>query len=385
MQVHDAGADHVAPADAPPLDAAEAGSPLDAAAERGDGRSDTANGDAQHADGSGGEDVAPQPPIDLRCATDTIDPLQPEVLLPLGAAAGGAVPLCSGWVLVAMQTPPALTYRNVLDGRSGPSIPLPGPPGQLVVDFDRQVAYVALPARNSLADVDLQTGAVNEVKVSARTAGVTLGNGGLVFVSEQPYSSPSAIAVIDTETRSVVYENAMFSAEDMTFDRANDQLVVIQGWLSRYKFDRNAKTLTPLEKTVTCGASEKRVVLSADGRHVLSGCGPMMSGFGPDYYDLSPSSLATVIGKFKDVIGIAAFSPDSAMLAAVGSTFPTQLALRIASVATHTVSSTTVPGLGCAGARVHNVAWSRGAKLIHMLVTCGFPTEPASLYAVQAK
>jgi hypothetical protein len=341
---------------------------------------DTANADAPSVD-----DAAAGPPPDLHCTTDVVDPLQPEAVLPLASVVGGAVPLCSGWVLAATTAPAELAYRNVLDGRLAGRIALPAAPGRFVVDFERDAAYVALPSRKSLARVDLKTAAITEVTVTAAVASVALANDGWVFVTEMPYSSESGIAVIDAPHGTLLYEDTKFNADAIAFDRVGNQLITDLLGLTRYKFDANAQTLTQVERPFgTCGVGG--VFVSPDGNHVLSGCAPTTHSGGGGVYDLSPSSLTTVLGQFTSLGGSPiAFSLDSTKVAGASSTTMPPL-LNISDVAGHNLLSTTSPGFGCLLPSITTIGWSRGAKLIHLSVTCNVGTNSYSeLYLVQAR
>jgi hypothetical protein len=342
---------------------------------------DAANADAPSVDGA-----STGPPPDLHCTTDVVNPLQPEAVLPLASVAGGAVPLCSGWVLAATTAPAELAYLNVLDGRVAGRIALPAAPGRFVVDFERDAAYVALPSRKSLARVDLKTAAITEVTVAAAVASVALANDGWVFVTEMPYSSESGIAVIDAPHGTLLYEDTKFNADAIAFDRVGNQLITDLLGLTRYKFDANAHTLTQVERPFgTCGVGG--VFVSPDGNHVLSGCPPTTKvGASGGVYDLSPSSLTTVLGQFTNLGGSPiAFSPDSTKVAGASSSAMPPV-LNISDVAEHKLLSTTSPGFGCVLPIINTIGWSRGAKLIHLSVTCSVGTDAYSeLYLVQAR
>jgi hypothetical protein len=106
----------------------------------------------------------------------------------------------------------------------------------------------------------------------------------------------------------------------MAFDRAGNQLVTLLSGLTRSTFDATTKMLTKVENPFgTCGAGGNGVVVSGDGKHVLSACPPTTNSPSGGFYDLSLSSLTTALGQFMGMTGTAAFSPDSNKLAAGGS------------------------------------------------------------------
>jgi hypothetical protein len=91
---------------------------------------------------------------------------------------GDFVPLCSGWLLYGDPDGYQVVAREVASGRLGLAVPLAGKPGDLELDAEAKLLYVALTGEPAVAAVDLVTGEVVTINLPASPMQLSLGNGG---------------------------------------------------------------------------------------------------------------------------------------------------------------------------------------------------------------
>ena len=98
------------------------------------------------------------------------------------AATRDFVPLCDGWMLIGDTTNDRILIHNVIQDRQGAIYPLGSAPGDLELDEDAKLLYIALPDQRDLGVLDLITGELTVLPVGIDIIGLSLGSAGDLFM-----------------------------------------------------------------------------------------------------------------------------------------------------------------------------------------------------------
>ena len=297
------------------------------------------------------------------------------------------IPLFNGQVLIGDTSTSRVNLLNIVTGTVDAYYQLSAAPGDLELDSTRNYLYVALVSATQLARIDLSSGQIVYIAVSAPVATLALGNNGIVFANlTAGYSGP--IAVIDGLTATVVTTlPGTVAGFDrlMVYDRTNDVLIT-GSWalspasLTRYSYDSTAHTLTQVQYVFNAGDNGQQLVLSPDRQHLGFPCGagngaPSYTIFDYDPSDVTVSYGAWNTGPYPRAI---AWTPDSQRVIASNGT-----ALQLFDVATHTsITSYTLDFSACNYSEIVGTGVSKGGKIGYGFSNCGSPATSGRLYWV---
>jgi len=313
--------------------------------------------------------VLPQSPTDPFCEQDTIMPAQTSGWLELGAT-GDFVPLCDGWLIIGDKVGARIAIRNAVNGRVGAYYPLPSAPGDLELDENGKALYVALPAQNALARLDLLTGNLQLWPVSGPISSLAIGPDGGLFVAVDIGSGVrlSWLAAGASAPVGSWFEYGRLIRWNAT---ANELLIAaVRGgspMVARYAFVP-ASGPSLLQMMVDSYSGEGRdLAISSDGLHLAYAA---TTGNGGDTYsirDFVPNDLTTYRGVWH-VTGYtygAAFDRASQRLLASDET-----GLKLFDV-TSFAQLHSLAFSSCSTRNPDQVAFSRGGSLAFGKVNCG--------------
>lgn len=308
------------------------------------------------------------------CTQDDITGLAVSGGMALGST-HDFVPLCDGVVLIGDGTTNKVAELDLKTGNTLREFQLNFRPGDMELDAEHGLLYVAQINSEDLVIIDLVTNSMRTITLPQPIVSLAWGNDGRVFASLEPESYwESSICLIDG-LGGVIEATWTGDLEGLiVFDRPGNQLLLgAGGTLERYTFNpRNLLLSGPAEDTGECCGTNWDLAISPDGVHVAYPCGCGNTGMYTisDYHtdDLSRYNGEWDTDAYPSVAG---FSPDSQALVASNRfdfmIFDTQL---------HTLISTdTVDRTGCSYDDVMRAGFSRGGKVAYLLQKCGFDDD----------
>ncbi|MGH0032397.1 MAG: hypothetical protein ACQGVC_21610 [Myxococcota bacterium] len=317
------------------------------------------------------ERVVPSAPGEPVCSSDELGALPDSGFLDFTEDIRAFVPLCDGWVVTSTESK-RVVVRHLPTGRTGLDVRLIEASRELVLDPAAKVVYGTLPAEDSLAVVDLVTGAVERIPIE-RPRSLSLGNDGDLYLITSRVFDPSVIR-LDGQTRTFGVPTWSHGAI-LTYNAARDEVLTRTSayntsTLYRYAYD------PVLGKTVLQSAPggwiAANIAVSPDGEHVVSAGPPGTSRM---LQDLWGSDLTVELGRVDladNPPRSVSFDPSGTMLAA-----STAEDAAVFDVASHQPIVQWVPP-GC-GFGVKEVAFSRGSGLLLMKVYCSGSSYPPRL------
>lgn len=298
------------------------------------------------------------------------------------------VPLYDGRVLLGDRTTSRINLVNVVTGLTETFYQLSAAPGDLEYDATRNYLYATLSAATQLARIDLTTGQVVNIPISAAATDLALGNNGIVFASlTTSYYGP--IGVVDgpggTQLKTLTGPAFDDFPSLIVYDRANDVLIagtpgLSPSTLTRYAYDPAAMTLTEVQSVWNTGSNGQELVLSPDGLHLAF---PNGAGNGvPSYtiFDYDPTNLTVTYGAWDTGAypRAAAWSLDSQRVLASNGT-----ELELFNSATHaSIQVYPLDFSACSYYQIMRVGVSRGGKIGYGFSNCGFNDDSGRLYWV---
>ncbi len=295
------------------------------------------------------------------------------------------VPLCSGWILIGNRATNAVIYTNVFTGQTNTSYLLTSSPGDLELDSDNNLLYVALNPVTQLSKINLQTNQVSYISLSAPALTMAHGNNGQIFAvldSVVWYDRPIVLINGLTQTVEKTYPNTNIYSYFVVFDRAHNKLISAP-WgaspssLYRHAFNPIDLTLALEENKWGTGGNGQGLAISPDGNHIAY---PNGGGNGNGYtiYDYSSGNFGVVYGEWNtDAYPRSAeFDPFGKYLVATN-TFD----IKVFDIATHVmVKQYTVDLAGCTYPDLNRVGFSRGGKIVYAYANCGFDKSSGKLF-----
>jgi DNA-binding beta-propeller fold protein YncE len=294
--------------------------------------------------------------------------------------------LCNAETLVGNQALNQLEIHG-LTGALSMSFPLPGKPFDIVYDVSTNTAYATLFGATDLVRVNLGTGTVTTIPLGGIGLRLTLGNGGLVFVTlDDALSFPNRPLVIVNGSTATVEKTLLipYGGILLTYHKPTNLLYMGDFGLSpskleRYSYDSAAKTLTLEQSRANTGNNCLNVSIATNGMHLALACSQGNATNPIDYkiHDINPADLDANFGLWNTgpYPVDAVFSPDDTkMVASNGSE------LRRFDVATHSVLNNFVLTSPCPSSNVRQVAISPGGKINYTLVKCGAIGDSGKLY-----
>lgn len=310
--------------------------------------------------------VIPADPAVPLCDRDDVELLPQSGELDLEPASD-FVPLCSGWLLYGDRDGFQLMARELSSNRLGLSIPLPGIPGDLELDAEAKVLYVALPREDKLAAVDLVTEGVTITDLPDTPAGLSLGNGGDLWLLLGP-SFLDYIYRLPGDGMPLEGGWSNGAGALMRYNRSRDEIIIagIGSYNSLRRFSWDGASLVELETNQSAGWHGHDAAISPDDQHLVYAS----DSFGgvSAASDWSTADVRVQLGIFA-VDGPAralAFSPTSQRLA-IGT--DTSLSIWDPSVYTE-IDSMPLPD--CDYALTAQVGFSRGGGLALAKQECGY-------------
>ncbi len=258
--------------------------------------------------------------VPVNCSSDNLSGVPSSGSLSIHPS-GDFIPLCSGWVIYGDQATNQVVIQNVFTGQVNQTYSLEASPLYLGLDATNGFLYATLNNTSALAQVNLTTGQVNNIALSAPASFLAVGNNGLVFVEAGGGYQPT-IQIINGLSGSVVQNISNFgSGGFLAYDNVHNQLFVgahatEPSEFDQYSFNPTMLTLTKLTGVGTTGFGEDLTV-SPDGNHVV-----FPSGGDQKIYDYSSSALTITNGAW-DTSSYpwgARYSPDSKYLLATNTT-----------------------------------------------------------------
>ena len=258
--------------------------------------------------------------VPVNCSSDNLSGVPSSGSLSIHPS-GDFIPLCSGWVIYGDQTANQIVIQNVFTGQVNQAYSLEASPLYLGLDATNGFLYATLNNTSALAQVNLATGQVNNIALSAPASFLAVGNNGLVFVEAGGSYQPT-LQIINGLGGNVVQNISNFGSNGfMAYDNVHNQLFVgahatEPSEFDQYSFNPTTLTLTKLTGVGTTGFGEDLTV-SPDGNHVV-----FPSGGDQKIYDYSSSALTVTYGAW-DTSSYpwgARYSPDSKYLLATNTT-----------------------------------------------------------------
>ncbi len=301
------------------------------------------------------------------CATDGVLPVERSGWFEMGAT-GDFVPLCGGWLIIGDTFDDAIVVQNVVNGRSGPRISLPAPPGDLELDEERALLYATLPSTNSVAEIDLLTWAVDTITLPATPESLAMGpDGGLLIAATSSYHSDLYWLAADAAE---AVGGWRLEGRIIRYNAVRGELIAgvlgaSPSALSRYALDTTTGPVL-LQTRRDVGGNGQDLAVSRDGEHVAFAVGGGNGGYTIfDFVasDINQSRGAWPIGAYPRA---AAFDRESASLLASNGTSVVHYDVQTkASLRSHSPPR-------CSYGSVYDVDYSRGSAYGIAKQTCDF-------------
>lgn len=288
------------------------------------------------------------------------------------AATGDYLPLCDGWIIIADTDRDRIAVRNVVAARDGAFFNLPSKPGDLALDEEEKLLYVALPDQLSLGVLDLITGNLTVILMGTQLLAIAVGpDGGVFTVGSDSYDTALHWLPPDSE---VPVGPWRIHGNLIRYNAASDELVVADSSYSvrRYSFDPMTGP-TQLQQAFSGNGAD--LAVSPDGRHiaVASGGG---NGQGYTIFDFDASDLSVVRGEWP--VGAypsgVAFNPTSERVVATNrDDIVVYDVTTFEELASHQPTS-------CPYGDVRRVTFSRGSEIVFGQQTCGFRDDSSRIH-----
>lgn len=318
----------------------------------------------------------------LSCSGDDTTGLAPSGSMMVGPSTD-FVPLCNGWLLLGDRTTNSVMQLNAISGAIDATYQLDAAPGDLELDPDNALLYVAQAPATALARIDIIGGQQSSVPLTAPAVNLALGNSGrmLAMLADSATWPLRPLAIVDgllgTEEKVLTGDYGQL----IVYDRPGQQLITgtlggSPGQLSRYAFDETSLTLT-LQQELRGGGNGQDLAISPDGDHIAY---PNGGGNGNGYtiYDFSSDDLNAIHGEWNTGAypASAAFDPFGEYVVATD-----RSSIKVFSLATHSlIQAFTVDFTGCDYNSISKVGFSRGGKIVYGFSNCGFDDTSGKLF-----
>jgi len=310
--------------------------------------------------------VVPSDPATPLCDMDDVAALPPSGAFSVEPASG-FVPLCGGWILYGDRGGYQVVAREVASGRLGLAVPLAGKPGDLELDAEAKLLYVALSGGAGVAAVDLVTGEVATINLPGSPTRLSLGNGGDLWLV-MAYSGLDYIFRLPGGAPPLQGGWYLGTADRIVYNRTRDEIIVggIGSSAMLRRFAWNGTSLLELETNHSPGYQGHDMAMSPDDQHLAYAS----NSYGGEAAatDWSPTDVRVLLGTFLlDAPSQAvAFDPASGRLA-IG----TNTALSIWDTAGYAeIDSLPLPA--CSYGLTAEVGFSRGGGLAFARQECGY-------------
>ena len=322
--------------------------------------------------------------VEALCSVDDVSGFAQSGTLAIGPAAD-LIPLCSGVILVGDRSTNKVLKMNARTGAASTTYQLDSAPGDMEVDSENGLLYVALHPASHLAKVNLATNTLTTITLATGAIDLAWGNGGRIFASLDDNATwPNRnIAVVDG--LGAVVEKSILGEFDvlLVYDRPGDQLIVggsgsSPSSLTRYAFDGTALTLTQTEQRWDAGSNGQDLAISPNGDHIAFPCGGG-NGAGYTIYDFDSVNLQSIYGEWNTDAypSSAAFSVDGAYLVATNG----YDSIMIFDTSTHAMlHEWPISFSDCEYGDIHKVGISRGGRIVYGLSYCGFDGDSGKLF-----
>jgi hypothetical protein len=241
------------------------------------------------------EYVLPASYGDPFCGTDAPLPSGSHGSATLGATSD-FVPLCDGWMLIGDTTDDRIAIHNVIENRRGANHPLGSAPGDLELDEQRKLLYIALPEQRSLGVLDLVAGDLEVLSVGIDIAALSLDSAGNLFVLGRSASSYSG-QLYRLAAGAVAPQGPWpIAGRLMRVNAVTGEIVAADGSSSVRRYSFTPATGPVLLQTASAGNAGD-LAISRDGRHVAVASGGG-NGAGYTMFDFDASNLASVRGQW---------------------------------------------------------------------------------------
>ncbi|MGZ3423637.1 MAG: YncE family protein [Polyangiales bacterium] len=277
------------------------------------------------------------------------------------AAAEDFVPLCGTRVAISDRSAKQIAVIDLATGVVEHTHPLEAAPGSLALDESRSLLYASLFPEAKLARINLVTGAVLTIPLTAPPFTVTMGSSGMVLASALGPSGEkkSTLLVIDgvagrqwaTSTTLPNFAGPIAHSAGLIYLGEGGYSDSV---LMRYKLDLSTPSLT-LEEQIETGPVLE-LALSPDGHRIAaSNAGSVL--------DRDASAFTVIAGEWRAGSVAPAFSSDGALFGAGD-----DVALQLFDVFTH-VRLANVSLLKCSG-RYRHGRFARTGKVLLALAEC---------------
>jgi hypothetical protein len=277
------------------------------------------------------------------------------------------VPLCSGWVLAAERDEYRVVARHLISGRLGLVAPLPSTPGDLELDAEALLLYVAQPDDHSVVSVELPGGPLETFAVPGNPASVSLGADGDLWITSG--SLGLARLHLLPGSGSGVQGNWPIVGLHVQYDESRNQLFSMEdnpnyAALYRYRWDGVAGPVWLQSRSPMLRAGNA-LALSLDGQHLIvagdeTGPSRFVTDFAP--WNLSLAQGSWPMAEMPQAI---AFDGPGARLAATS-----RSELSVFDFTSHVfLGGLAIPS--CEDGAVPQVGFSRGGGLVIAKQECG--------------
>lgn len=320
--------------------------------------------------------------IQNHCTGDDTTGMAPTGSLLVGPSAD-FIPLCDGQILLGDRLSNQVNLINVASNTIDATYPLSAAPGDLELDLDNGLLYVAQSPATTLTKINLLTGTQAAIPLSAAAVNLALGNEGRIFaVLDDSASWPlRPLAIIDGlgETEEQVTNGDY--GELIVYDRFGSQLISgtrggSPSALSRYSVDETTLAIT-FGQERNAGSNGQDLAISPDGDHIAY---PNGGGNGSGYtiFDFSSDDLDTVYGEWNTGAypASAAFDPFGEYVVATDT-----FSIKVFNAETHAlVQEYPIDFSNCNYYDLRKVGFSRGGRIVYGFANCGFADDSGKLF-----
>ena len=286
------------------------------------------------------------------------------------------IPLCNGQILAGDRVTNQIILMDLMDNaRQLATYQLQSAPSKMGLDVAAGVLYVAMPPVTGFARVDLATGSTTTFPMSQSIITVAAGPSGKVFAA----GASASLYVVDGSTGAVVQTiTPPTNVTALDYDAADGQLIAGYpgGTLYRYVVSATG-SLTFAESNANVGENCSELASSPIGGHLAYICGTgNPSGY--NVLDYRPTSLAMtqgtwIVGPYPAGI---AFSP-SGDSAAISNSSDHVLTF---SVASHAQLASYFTPATCSGtSQIELLRYSRGGRVLFAATACLTSSDMAGI------
>lgn len=318
--------------------------------------------------------------VDTKCAIDD-DPVSPSDISLKVNGIGDFIPLCNGDVYIGNNKSNRIDLRNVFTGKLLKTYFLDGSPGEMEIDNNNSILYVAMPTEKHITKIDLKTDIIKQISLPHAALHLTMGENGSLLMGLAGIYSPLLYVLHPDESTTGGWE--LDGSLIRYVPQSKILLVGNEGIsparLTSMKFNGDGAPQM-LESLGYAGSNGQDLQISPDGKHSVFVVGS--GNFGGDYtiFDFNPESLQSVdaswnTGPYPSGAG---FSLDNQWIAANNGSD-----MIVFDVSTHQELQRT-PVNSCTYSMFKQAAFSRGGRYVFSQEICEADHSTEVLHIIKA-